>query len=343
MTVVGWGLLDGSGAGSCPSALAEPPSSAQSVAGRKETRRHSPRLGGFDLSRSLIPPNEIRHGGPGKDGIPSLTAPRFLLPDQATYLKPKDRVIGVRIGKQARAYPLRILDWHEAVNDRVEGVPLLVTYCPLCDSAAVFDRRTPSGEREFGISGLLYNSNVLLYDRDPSGRESLWSQMMAQAVSGEKAGQRLKVLPCELTTWDDWKARHPQTLVLSTETGFRRVYSASPYAMYFRHNRLMFPARPIDKRLPLKTPVLGIWVGSKARAYPVSAFSAEQKVLRLRQKLGGASFIVLYDPASRSLRVERADPNVRWMYAFWFAWYAFYPDTELFGDGTDKPDAHRSR
>jgi len=295
------------------------------------------------LKRSLIPRNEIRQGGPGKDGIPSLTEPRFLSPSKASFLKADDRVIGVAIGREARAYPLRILDWHEAVNDRMGGIPLLVTYCPLCDSAAVFDRRTSAGELQFGISGLLYNNNVLLYDRTESGDESLWSQMMAQAVSGPRAGQRLKVLPCELTLWNNWKTRYPHTLVLSTDTGYRRVYSASPYAMYFRHNRLMFPIKPIDKRLPLKTPVLGVWVGPKARAYPLSAFDPDDKPVRLGQELDGARFTVVYDPVARSLRVEKAGPRVRWMYAFWFAWYAFHPETDLFASSTARRGAARSR
>jgi len=281
----------------------------------------------FDLSNSRIPPNEIRHGGPAKDGIPSLTAPKFLDLAQADFLKPEDRVIGVVVAGVARAYPLRILDWHEAVNDRVSDVPIAVTYCPLCDSAAVFDRRSDSEELEFGISGLLYNSNVLLYDRQRDGRESLWSQMMAQAVSGPRAGQKLISLPCELTTWSDWRQRHPKTQVLSTQTGHRRVYEASPYALYFQNNRLMFPVSRVDRRLPLKTPVLGVWTAKTARAYPIAAFKTAQ---RMPQKIDDKDFVLEYVPASKTLRVQKAGPGVHWMYAFWFAWSAFYPDTQVY-------------
>lgn len=119
----------------------------------------------FDLEKANVPVDEIHSGGPPKDGIPALTNPEFIAGNQASYLGPSDRVIGVVAGSEARAYPLRILNYHEIVNDRIGQLSIAVTYCPLCDSAAVFDRRTPLGEREFGVSGLLYNSNVLLYDR----------------------------------------------------------------------------------------------------------------------------------------------------------------------------------
>jgi hypothetical protein len=172
--------------------------------------------------------------------------------------------VGVVFGKTAKAYPLKILDYHEAVNDRGGDVPFAVTYCPLCDSAAVFDRRTNDGVIEFGISGLLYNSNVLLYDRRKDGKQSLWSQMMTNSVAGPRVGKSLQTLPLELTTWADWSARHPKTEVLSTETGHHRDYSRSPYASYFGDDRLMFPVKPLDKRLPLKSRVLGVWSNKTA-------------------------------------------------------------------------------
>ncbi len=281
----------------------------------------------FDLSRAVIPLGEIRSGGPPKDGIPALTDPQAIRPQDAKYLRDTDRVAGVSVGKESRAYPLKILNYHEIVNDKLGGVPIAVTYCPLCDSVAVFDRRTKNGVREFGVSGLLYNSNVLMFDR--GGRpESLWSQVAGQGVSGPSARTSLKTLPVELTTWQDWKTRHPHTTVLSDQTGHMRNYQVNPYRRYFSGQRLMFPARPMSDRLPAKAMVLGVWSEGKARAYPLSAFNARSK--SLKQELNGKHFKLVYDDQHKSLRVTEADEGLQWMYSFWFAWYAFRPHTDLY-------------
>jgi uncharacterized protein DUF3179 len=282
----------------------------------------------FDLTGAVIPRSEIRSGGPPKDAIPALTDPPALRAQDAGYLNGADRVVGVSLGDESRAYPLKILNYHEIVNDKLGGVTIAVTYCPLCDSVAVFDRRIAGGVREFGVSGLLYNSNVLMYDR--GGRpESLWSQVGAQGVSGPGARTSLKALPVELTTWQDWQTRHPETTVLSDQTGHARNYQANPYRGYFARRGLMFPVRPINNRLPAKSPVLGVWSDGKARAYSLSAFGAPN--ILLKQELGGKKFNLVYDDQHKSLRVEQADEGLQWMYSFWFAWYAFRPDTEIYG------------
>ena len=171
-------------------------------------------------------------------------------------------MIGLQIGDEVRAYPLNILVWHEAVNDRLADTPVAVTYCPLCQSVAAFDRTRGEAEVEFGVSGLLYNSNVLFYDRnEDEGSQSLFSQLRGEGVSGQLRDQSLKQLPVELTTWRDWKSRHPRTKVLSLETGHRRAYDRPAYAEYFATDRLMFPAKPLDDRYPNKTLVLGMQVG----------------------------------------------------------------------------------
>ena len=281
----------------------------------------------FDLSNAVIPADEIRAGGPPKDGIPALTDPRTVSALVAKYLQPADRVAGVVIGQQARAYPLKILNYHEIVNDRLDGKPIAVTYCPLCDSVAVFDRETKEGVREFGVSGLLYNSNVLMYDR--GGRpESLWSQVLAAGVSGPGASRPLRVLPVELTTWQDWQTRYPQTSVLSDQTGHARNYQASPYGAYFAGPNLMFPARPVSDRLPAKSLVLGLWSGEQARAYPLAAFDPRGETVD--QQLDGKRFRLVYDGRHQSLRVTEADDGLQWMYSFWFAWYAFRPHTGVY-------------
>ncbi len=286
---------------------------------------------GFDLSNVTVPPGEIRAGGPRKDGIPALTNPAFLSAGEATYLQPGDRVIGVVVGDDARAYPLRILNYHEIVNDRVGNVPVAVTFCPLCDSAAAFDRRTPLGEREFGVSGLLYNSNVLMYDR--AGQpESLWSQVKTEGISGPAAEMSLDALPLELTTWSNWQTRYPNTRVLTPRTGHARDYSRSPYGDYLSNSRLMFPVNPRSDRLPTKERVLAVWTETGARAYPESSFSRE--ITRVESEIDGKTFVVQFDPESRGLRVVEADEGVHWMYSLWFAWHALHPTTDVFQPST---------
>ncbi|WP_417750264.1 DUF3179 domain-containing protein [Rosistilla oblonga] len=280
---------------------------------------------GFDLRQATIPVQEIRSGGPPKDGIPSLSNPRMVSAAEATYLRANDRVIGVVLGRETRAYPLAILNYHEIINDRIGELPIAVTYCPLCDSAVVFDRRTPLGELEFGVSGLLYNSNVLMYDR--SDTESLWSQLKGEGVSGPGARMKLTVLPMELTTWAAWKNRNPKTTVLSPETGHRRNYQGSPYTRYFNQPNLMFPVKPISNSLPLKESVLGVWDDANAIAIPISAFGG--KSVQIEKSLGSRKFTVAFDVEDQTIRVIKADAGIQWMNTFWFAWYAFRPETEI--------------
>ncbi len=189
----------------------------------------APSVPTFDMAHVSIPVAEILSGGVMKDSIPALTDPKMSLVGEATYLADEERVIGIVAGGEARAYPLQNLDYHEIINDDVNGIPVVVTYCPLCDSSAVFDRRTKIGKREFGVSGLLYNNNVLMYDRGGQP-ESLWSQVMASGVSGPANTKSLNALPLEVTTWKDWRSRHPDTKVVSIETGHDREYHSRPSA-----------------------------------------------------------------------------------------------------------------
>ncbi|PJA16725.1 MAG: hypothetical protein CO113_15630 [Elusimicrobia bacterium CG_4_9_14_3_um_filter_62_55] len=154
------------------------------------------RLNGFDLEGSLVPAADIHRGGPPKDGIPALSDPRFVAAADAE-LSPEDRVVGVASGGVAKAYPIRILNWHEVVNDAFGARRIAVTYCPLCGTAMVFDAVAGGRRRAFGVSGLLYNSDVLLYDRES---ESLWSQVLKRAVSGPEKGTALTQIPARHTT-----------------------------------------------------------------------------------------------------------------------------------------------
>jgi hypothetical protein len=282
----------------------------------------------FDLSQSSIAIEEILRGGPPKDGIPAISNPKFVTATAADYMAPADLVVGVVIKNSARAYPLRILNYHEIVNDRMGSTLFAVTYCPLCDSVCVFDRRTPLGEREFGVSGLLYNSNVLMYDRR-GNPESLWSQVRTTGVTGPGMEKPLKTLPVELTTWTDWKNRYPASEVLSLETGHRRDYSSSPYSSYFTTPQLMFPVNHEDNRLPKKTRVIGIWSDKSHLAVPETLFTGKGEDTEFESTLDGLKFTVRYSSESKSLRVVTADSGLNWMYSLWFAWAAFHPQTDI--------------
>ena len=178
-------------------------------------------MNGFDLSKATIPNKEIHSGGPGRDGIPSIDAPKFIAAAQVDFLRDDDSVVSLSRGGKSRAYPLRILVWHEIVNDKFGGDEIAVTYCPLCGTAMVFNRKIAGKVRTFGVSGLLYQSDVLMFDRE---KESLWSQLKMQAVSGGDAGSDLTWLPSEQMSWKAWRAKNPDGEVLSTATGHRRNY-----------------------------------------------------------------------------------------------------------------------
>lgn len=281
----------------------------------------------FDLSELTIARGALRHGGPPKDGIPALTEPPFVAADRAGDVSAADQVIGVTMTGAARAYPLRYLDRHEVVNDMLGGQPIAVTYCPLCDSSSVFDRRDAnSSEREFGVSGLLYNSNVLMYDRRDDGVESLWTQLGAVGVSGPGAAERLRWLPFEVTTWESWRGRHPNTTALSPETGRERLYKQRGYRSYFASPALMFPVEPLDERLPPKTPVLAVTSGGESVAFQnPGGLPAETR----HERLAGARFDLVVDDVTGLLRIEQASGGVEWCYTFWFAWAAFHPETRI--------------
>ena len=288
----------------------------------------------FALEPTSLPADtkELRHGVVRADGIPSITKPRLLLSEQHHLIKDYERVIGVVIEGEPRAYPLKVLSRHECVNDILGNQPIAVTYCPLCDSCAVFDRQVGKRTIELGVSGSLYNSNVLFYDRVAKKKGSLWSQMFGMGVSGSEIKTRLKLLPLELTTWKSWKSRYPKTEAIAgmEPDGSFGVYNIPAYEQYFETQKLMFPVKPTDARLQPKTPVLGIRVGKLARAYPIENFAQVTKQITLNEKLGGKKFTLLYEPSSKSLRVIDGGEEVEQIYAFWFAWYAFYPETELY-------------
>ena len=284
---------------------------------------------GFSWEPRSIPMNEVHSGGPGKDGIPALTDPTFVSADAAGFLSSDDRVLGIELNGQAKAYPIAVLNWHELVNDVVGGTPVLVSYCPLCGSGMVFDASV-SGERLlFGVSGRLYNSDVLFYDRKTDG---LWSQLQMEAVTGPLTGTQLTLLAGRHTTWSAWRREHPQTLVLSTDTGYRRDYSRDPYVHYASSPDIMFPVAHRDDRLSTKTWVLGVLIDGQAKAYAWDDLA--HRTQPLTDHIGGHTVQVHVDAASRSAWITTPDGHeVPTVTAYWFAWAAFHPETAVYQSG----------
>lgn len=281
---------------------------------------------GFDLTESLIPAEEIHGGGPAKDGIPALDQPSFVAADQAGFLSPDDRVLGMTRQGIAKAYPIAILNWHEVVNDRFGADSIVVTFCPLCGTGMAFLGTVGDRALDFGVSGLLYNSDVLLYDRQT---ESLWSQVMKTAITGPMKGQRLTMTPVTHTSWADWRQRHPDTLVLSPETGYQRDYGRDPYAGYAQSEQVMFPLRFKDQRFHPKEAVMGVELAGSFKAYPFTEL--EKTTTPFTDRIGHQAVHIEYDAAHRSGRVlDATGQEIPSVIGFWFAWYAFHPETAVF-------------
>ncbi len=249
-------------------------------------------------AQCLIPSNLIVNGGPGKDGIPALTNPEFVSAETGDgFLLPDDLVLGAVVNGQARAYPHAVLWWHEIINDVLGGRPILVTFCPLTGSGILYDPVLDDTLHNFGVSGLLFDNNLILFDRTT---DSLWSQMRLESICGTFQGTKLPVLPVVQSTWAAWKAMHPETTVVSFNTGFNRNYDVYPYGDYDQvdNTRLLFPQTTIDPRLPLKENVLGIVHEGVARAYSMSQMAAVAPRLAVNDDVNGLPVLVVFDRAS---------------------------------------------
>ena len=249
-----------------------------------------------DLSKALVPLEEIISGGPPPDGIPAIDRPVFVSPGAAdAWLSPREPVLALHVNGDARAYPLQILMWHEIVNDTVGGRPVAVTYCPLCNSGLVFDRVVEGQTLDFGTSGKLYKSDLVMYDRQT---HSLWAQMEGKAIVGEKAGTRLALVPANTISYEDWKAAYPGGKVLSTETGHRRSYGRNPYEAYDQPDSHPFLLRGApDRRRPPKERVVGVTIESAPKAYPWPLLVKHGVI---HDALGAEKLVVFYRPGALS-------------------------------------------
>ena len=340
-----------------------------------------------DEHPSLIRTEEIQWGGVLVDGIPALDNAAMIPAGEADYLMPGEPVFGIAINGDARAYPLRILDWHEMANDVVGGVPVSLAYCTLCGAGIAFDGRAPDGETyNFGSSGFLYRSNKLMYDRQT---RTLWNQLTGEPVLGplvrEGAGLQLQLnlLPVVLTTWEAWQVQHPDTRVLDLETGYERVYlPGAAYAGYFASEDTMFPVWQRDDLLADKARIYALRVDGVPKAYPLHLLTREEVINDI---LGETSLVLVasrgtvnvegvslrdgpaayeaggevrafdrgaetfspgpepdqvLDSAGNVWQVSeegllgpdgRVAPRVQGHLAYWFGWYAFFPQTLVYG------------
>lgn len=319
-----------------------------------------------DGARYTVHPSRLQQGCPGgTDCIPSIDNPSFQSADAAGWLSQDDRVIGVEINGEARAYPLRILNVHEIVNDEIGGRPVAVTYCPLCRSGLVFDRRVSGETLTFGVSGKLLNANLVMYDRQT---ETYWSQLNGTAIVGSLVPRQLTLLPSSITTWREWREAHPDTRVLSRDTGIypKATYGSNPYAGYAESDRVGFGVDSVDERLDPKTIVYGVTVGNSSRAYPESAIEEEDvvndvvggvPVLIVEDQEDGGISVFVREVDNESLRFTIEDGTLvdaaggHWSFdgeaqtgphkgrqldqlnshgIFWFAWSEFHPETEVY-------------
>ena len=316
-----------------------------------------------------IPRNEVFDGGPGKDGIPALEDPERVSVDAGGYLLDQELVLGFFDGENAIAYPLQILDWHEIINDELDNFPFAITYCPLTGTGIGWERNIKgTNPTTFGVSGLIYNNNLIPYDRQTN---SNWSQMRLDCVNGPLINTEIKTFQLLETRWISWKEMYPQTKVLSLNTGIDRPYGLYPYGDYkTNEDNLLFPLDIDDRRLNRKERVHGIIIKGVAKAYRFGSFTSTNTLLN--DVINGEEVIIVGNSAKNFIvsfypQIENGsnitlstvdEDNVilednlgnRWdvfgyavsgpakgerlkrtesFMGYWFSWGAFYPGVEI--------------
>ncbi len=293
-----------------------------------------------DFEMHSVPFDEFLSGGPSKDGIPAIDAPQFVSVNDAGFLRPREPVILLDVEGDVRAYPIQILIWHEIVNDEVGGLPVTVTFCPLCNTAIAFDRRSNGRVLDFGTTGNLRNSDLVMYDRQT---ESWWQQFSGEAIVGELTGTKLTQLPARIVSWEAFERDHPRGKVLSRATGHSRSYGSNPYAGYDDVSSPPFfvTANGDDDRLPPKERVVYLEGEREAVAIPFSVLRERREVA---VELEGRELVVRWAPGVASslgdatiadgadvgaAQVLEEGRPVAFHEPFWFAVAAFRPDTRI--------------
>lgn len=275
--------------------------------------------------------DEVLSGGVPKDGIPSIEMPRVVLSvDAPTWILPEGDGIAVTVGKTHRFYPYQVLVNHEIVNDQIEDTPVLVTYCPLCYTGIVFDPVLEGKRTAFGVSGTLWNSNLLMYNR--SIPESLWSQAAGEAVIGPLTGTVLEVLPFDITTFGAFVAEYPESEIVIGDAKSPRIYGGDAYGGDLRNPNIRFDSTgEQDTRLAPTDIVMGINIDGNARAYHVQAV---EKAGEFTEEFAGRTLKVMFITDIGAMRVydvtDGAEERLNPFPSFWFSWASTHPETSLY-------------
>jgi hypothetical protein len=284
-----------------------------------------PEVGGFRLEGLRVPAEHVQPGGPKRDEIQSVDAPRFASLEEATWVLAENPVLGVSLGGETHVYPVHLIERHQIVNDVLGGTPIAVTFDPLAGVPRAYERTLDGKVLEFGVAGLLWNANFLMYDR---GGESLWSQFRGDAVAGPSAGKRLRSVVVRQETLAAWLERHPDSKVLAPPSE-RLDYRYSPFTSYWLANRVPSRVDAQDERFHAKEVVVGVERAGKRRAYLGSLVTEAGG--RVEDDFHGRRIRLSYSSRDATFRWDvPADVDVT--EAYWFAWKAFHPDTEIWHD-----------
>jgi hypothetical protein len=277
-------------------------SPTEAASGASPTQVEDPPFGAMsefntDFSRHSVPYREILSGGPRKDGIPAIDQPQYVSVVEASqWIDDVEPVVFVQVGQEARAYPIQILMWHEIANDTLGGLPLVVSFCPLCNTAIVYERSLEGRMMDFGTTGRLRYSNLIMYDRQT---ESWWQQATGEAIVGEQTGAQLAQYPAAMIAWADFKSAHPQGSVLSRQTGYSRAYGSNPYAGYDDVNNppFLYQGPETPGQLAPVARVLTIDISGDAVAFP---YDALQQALVANELVGGQAVAVWWAKGAAS-------------------------------------------
>jgi hypothetical protein len=279
---------------------------------------------GFDVSNSSVAKDKIVAGGPTRDAIRSVDEPEFADGEAAgRWVAPPNTVIGLELGEVARTYPVHLMEYHQIVNDELAGVPVVISYDPLTGLPAAYKRQVAGRTLEFGVSGLVYQSNFLFYDRQT---ESLWSQWSGEAIAGPMLGKRLERLRVRQEPFAVWLDRHPDTQVLARPLLKQIDYRHSPYSAYWVSDTIPFPVDVVDETYHPKELVLGLRAGDQSRVYLGSIMLGSGG--RVVDDFAGHKVRLAYDTESGTFTWQVPD-GIEIFEAYWFAWKAFQPDTEV--------------